>query len=176
MDIEDAFTNGEPKSYLVDKKNKEPTVTINDFTLLCVIGKGSYAKVILVRKKDTKEVLALKVLKKKYIQQKNQRDHVQTERYVLVIINFRHYLISPRLTCLIHLSSKWNTLSKTRGNYISLLNTVQVGSSSTFYRKGGLLLKISTNFSTVLMLKTFFSQGQGSMPLKLFSRSSICTL
>jgi len=83
MDIEEATTNGDSKSSINDKKSKEPTITINDFTLLCVIGKGSYAKVILVRKKDTKEILALKVLKKKYIQQRNQVDHVQTERYIL---------------------------------------------------------------------------------------------
>lgn len=43
------------------------SITINDFSLLTVIGKGSYAKVILVKKKDNNKIYAMKILKKKYI-------------------------------------------------------------------------------------------------------------
>lgn len=35
--------------------------------MLSVIGKGSYAKVMLVRKKETNKLYALKSMKKKYI-------------------------------------------------------------------------------------------------------------
>lgn len=52
--------------------------------LLSVIGKGSYAKVILVKKKDTGEILAMKVLKKEMIERRKQGEHVKTERDVLV--------------------------------------------------------------------------------------------
>jgi len=48
------------------------------------LGKGSYAKVILVKDKETKEIYAIKILKKKYIEQKKQGDHIITERNVLV--------------------------------------------------------------------------------------------
>jgi serine/threonine protein kinase len=41
--------------------------SIEDFTLLSVIGKGTYAKVLLVRNKKDKQVYAIKVLKKKGI-------------------------------------------------------------------------------------------------------------
>ena len=41
--------------------------TLDDYTRLSVIGKGTYAKVLLVRGKDDKQVYAMKVLKKKYI-------------------------------------------------------------------------------------------------------------
>ena len=41
--------------------------TLDDYTRLSVIGKGTYAKVLLVRSKDDKQVYAMKVLKKKYI-------------------------------------------------------------------------------------------------------------
>jgi serine/threonine protein kinase len=41
--------------------------TIKDFSALSVIGKGTYAKVLLVRHLKDNELYALKVLKKKYI-------------------------------------------------------------------------------------------------------------
>jgi serine/threonine protein kinase len=40
---------------------------VKDFTLLSVIGKGTYAKVLLVRSKKNNQVYAMKALKKKYI-------------------------------------------------------------------------------------------------------------
>jgi serine/threonine protein kinase len=41
--------------------------SVDDYSLLSVIGKGTYAKVLLVREKKDKRVYAMKVLKKKYI-------------------------------------------------------------------------------------------------------------
>lgn len=61
------------------------TITLDDFLLLSVIGKGSYAKVLLVKKKDTGIMHALKVLKKDLVQKKNQEEHIKVERNVLVI-------------------------------------------------------------------------------------------
>jgi serum/glucocorticoid-regulated kinase 2 len=43
---------------------------LSQFTMLSVIGKGSYAKVVLVRKKRNGLVYALKSMKKKYIEKK----------------------------------------------------------------------------------------------------------
>lgn len=43
-------------------------LSIDKFLLLTVIGKGSYAKVLLVRKKDNDKLYAMKALKKKYIE------------------------------------------------------------------------------------------------------------
>lgn len=62
-------------------------LTIDSFTLMCVIGKGSYAEVILARKKDTGKIYALKILKKKKIEQRNQKEHVKTERDILTEMN-----------------------------------------------------------------------------------------
>lgn len=39
-------------------------VSKNDFQMLSVIGKGSYGKVLLVRKKDNSQLYAIKILKK----------------------------------------------------------------------------------------------------------------
>lgn len=52
--------------------------------MLSVIGKGSYGKVLLVKKNDTGELYALKVLKKQEIQKRNQVEHTMTERRILV--------------------------------------------------------------------------------------------
>jgi serine/threonine protein kinase len=62
-------------------------LSINSFTMMCVIGKGSYAEVILARKKDTGKIFALKILKKKKIEQRNQKEHVRTERNILTEMN-----------------------------------------------------------------------------------------
>ena len=51
---------------------------LKDFTLLSVIGKGTYAKVLLVRSKKDGQVYAMKSLKKKYIIEKNQCDNIMT--------------------------------------------------------------------------------------------------
>lgn len=39
-------------------------VTIDDFNLLKVVGRGAFGKVMLVEKKDTKEIYALKSIRK----------------------------------------------------------------------------------------------------------------
>ncbi len=59
---------------------------LENFHMLSVIGKGSFAKVILVRRKGDEEerVYAMKILKKKFIAQKKQEAHVFTERNVLI--------------------------------------------------------------------------------------------
>jgi serine/threonine protein kinase len=41
--------------------------SIDDYTRISVIGKGTYAKVLLVRSKVDSQVYAMKMLKKKYI-------------------------------------------------------------------------------------------------------------
>lgn len=46
-------------------------VSINDFILLKVIGRGSFGKVYLVRKKDTGLPFAMKILKKDQLIKKN---------------------------------------------------------------------------------------------------------
>lgn len=62
-------------------------MSIDHFSTISVIGKGSYAKVLLVRRKDTGDLFAMKILKKETIQQSNQEKHVRTERDVLVNID-----------------------------------------------------------------------------------------
>jgi serum/glucocorticoid-regulated kinase 2 len=59
---------------------------LEDYSLLSVIGKGSYAKVVLVRKKLNGNLYALKSMKKKYIELKQQCQRIMTERNILTEI------------------------------------------------------------------------------------------
>ena len=43
-------------------------ISLDDFYLLTVIGKGAYAKVILVKTKIEEKIYALKIIKKKKIE------------------------------------------------------------------------------------------------------------
>lgn len=62
-------------------------VTINDFALLKVIGKGSFGKVFQVRKNGQEDIFAMKVLDKSLIRRKNQIEHTQTERNILGLVD-----------------------------------------------------------------------------------------
>eukprot|EP00486_Rosalina_sp_Unknown_P009874 CAMPEP_0201580054 /NCGR_PEP_ID=MMETSP0190_2-20130828/33111_1 /ASSEMBLY_ACC=CAM_ASM_000263 /TAXON_ID=37353 /ORGANISM="Rosalina sp." /LENGTH=136 /DNA_ID=CAMNT_0048015405 /DNA_START=78 /DNA_END=489 /DNA_ORIENTATION=+ len=58
---------GNTMGFGMDKK-----LTINDFTFLKVVGKGSFGKVMQVRKNDDGKIYALKVLKKKELVKRKQ--------------------------------------------------------------------------------------------------------
>ncbi|AJS04302.1 Dbf2p [Saccharomyces cerevisiae YJM1463] len=54
-----------------------------DFEMITQVGQGGYGQVYLARKKDTKEVCALKILNKKLLFKLNETKHVLTERDIL---------------------------------------------------------------------------------------------
>lgn len=60
-----------------------PKTNLDAFELLKVIGKGSYGKVTLVRKRDTGRLYAMKCLNKSNVKKRNQVEHTRTERSVL---------------------------------------------------------------------------------------------
>lgn len=64
-------------------KKSNPQLSVDDFELLKVIGKGSFGKVMQVRKKDTGKIFAMKVLKKAQLVARKQVAHTKTERKVL---------------------------------------------------------------------------------------------
>lgn len=46
--------------------------SIDNFTLLCLIGKGNFGKIYLVKEISTQKVYAMKVIKKKYLSRQNK--------------------------------------------------------------------------------------------------------
>lgn len=63
------------------KENKlySKAVNIEDFKILKVIGWGTFGKVYMVKKVDTEEVYAMKVLKKEEIVEKGQEGHTKSK-------------------------------------------------------------------------------------------------
>lgn len=52
--------------------------SIDDYELLCVIGKGVFGKIYLVRELKNGEVYAMKVVKKKLIEKQNKLKYIFT--------------------------------------------------------------------------------------------------
>jgi len=75
----------EEKEKLSSYTNKK--LTVNDFSTIRVIGKGSYGKVLLVKKNDDEQIYAMKVLKKKAMIKRNQVTHIKAERRIMELID-----------------------------------------------------------------------------------------
>lgn len=54
-----------------------------DFQMITQVGQGGYGQVFLARKKDTREICALKILNKKLLLKLDETKHVLTERDIL---------------------------------------------------------------------------------------------
>lgn len=81
----------EEEEVLEEAEESRRKVGLEDFERIKVIGKGSFGKVLLVRKKDSGQIFAMKVISKKNVLKRNQVEHTKTERNVLEFI--RHPFI-----------------------------------------------------------------------------------
>lgn len=68
-------------------ENRTRALKIEDFELLKVVGKGSFGKVMQVKKKDTQRIYALKTIRKAHIISRSEVAHTLAERSVLAQIN-----------------------------------------------------------------------------------------
>lgn len=72
------------------------SLSIHDFKLMKVLGKGSFGKVFLVRPNQnigSSELFAMKVLRKADVVRRHQVEHTRTERKILEIVQ-HNYIIS----------------------------------------------------------------------------------
>jgi len=81
------FGQGELKIGVEYVENRAGKLKIEDFELLKVVGKGSFGKVMQVRKKDTSRIYALKTIRKAHIISRSEVTHTLAERSVLAQIN-----------------------------------------------------------------------------------------
>lgn len=70
-------------------------VCLDDFSLVQTVGKGSFGRVIQVRKKDTGKIYAMKVLKKEQVIKRKQFEHTMAERRILEDID-HPFIVSLR--------------------------------------------------------------------------------
>lgn len=79
-------------------KKSASKIHLDSFNTISVIGKGSYAKVLLVKKKDTSKFFAMKIVKKQYIEKKKQESHIRTEREVLLKASDHPFIVRLHYT------------------------------------------------------------------------------
>ena len=63
--------------------SEKEKLTIEDFQLLKVVGRGSFGKVYMARKKDSQQIYAVKTLKKDFIIRTNQQKNTKIERDIM---------------------------------------------------------------------------------------------
>ncbi|KAF2731683.1 serine/threonine protein kinase-like protein [Polyplosphaeria fusca] len=68
-------------------QNRQDRLSIDEFELLKVVGKGSFGKVMQVMKRDTHRIYALKTIRKAHIISRSEVAHTLAERSVLAQIN-----------------------------------------------------------------------------------------
>ncbi|ORY38812.1 Pkinase-domain-containing protein [Rhizoclosmatium globosum] len=81
---------GEIRVHILFKEHPKTAVKplgVDDFEILRVLGKGSFGKVVQVRKKDTGRVYAMKILKKASIVERDEVQHTLAERNVLAKVS-----------------------------------------------------------------------------------------
>ena len=79
---------------------QQEEISFSEFEPLKVIGKGSFGKVLLVRKKSNNKVFALKMLRKSKIIQLREVEHTNTERKLLTQIVHPYAHILSFILCL----------------------------------------------------------------------------
>lgn len=63
------------------------TYTAEDFETLALLGKGAFAKVVLVRKRDSRKIYAMKIIQKDRLKKKKQIEHTIAEKVLLSEVN-----------------------------------------------------------------------------------------
>jgi tRNA A-37 threonylcarbamoyl transferase component Bud32 len=84
--VEELERDGVGEGELVFNSTPGVKVTRDDFELMTLIGKGSFGKVMQVRKRDTQQIYAMKVLRKEAIIARKQVTHTQAEKAILAKI------------------------------------------------------------------------------------------
>ncbi|BFU24294.1 PH domain containing protein kinase, putative [Entamoeba histolytica HM-1:IMSS-B] len=81
--IESLLNSKNKKETLIEKEEEEKPISIEDFDIITLLGKGAFGKVLLVRYKRTGEKFALKMVEKKKVIEMEELEHTMTEKNIL---------------------------------------------------------------------------------------------
>jgi serine/threonine protein kinase len=90
-----------------DQLQKKKSKSLRDFTMLKMLGKGSFGKVMLVKEKGTSRLYAMKVLDKQLLVAQNQVAHTNTERSIMgrakhpFIVRLRYAFRTSKKLCFV---------------------------------------------------------------------------
>ena len=70
--------------YLYSHFESSEKVSVSSFSTIKIIGKGTYGEVVLVKKRDNGKIFAMKIVKKKVVEFRSQKDNIRSERNILV--------------------------------------------------------------------------------------------
>lgn len=90
---------------------------MEDFEMLKVLGKGTFGKVVMCKDKVTKEIFAMKILKKDVIVAKDEIAHTLTENRVLQSTKHPFLTVTPPLQLSIHKHSSLSLLQSLRYSF-----------------------------------------------------------
>ncbi|CAH0753270.1 unnamed protein product [Bemisia tabaci] len=76
-----------------DSAQRHYSYSLDDFELIRVIGRGSYAKVLMVELKKTEQIYAMKVIHKALVTDDEDIDWVQTEKHVFETASNHPFLV-----------------------------------------------------------------------------------
>lgn len=85
IDISNGYSSsgGALSKMVPDSNHSSNDINIDNFTIIKVIGRGSFGKVYLVKKNDDGKLFAMKTLKKDQIIRKNQKQNTKGKfRYI----------------------------------------------------------------------------------------------
>ena len=88
--LKNSNQKGKKESGMIFCKHKDiKKVTLNDFKLLKVLGRGTFGKVVLVQYKLTKKYYAMKIMKKDVILESGQVTNTLLEKNILQNLNYQ---------------------------------------------------------------------------------------
>jgi serine/threonine protein kinase len=98
------YSRDDPEGEQTPTKSTEKKVSLDDFELLCVLGRGTFGKVLKVRHNKTKKIYAMKAIKKARVVEGNMVESTKNEQSILKSV--RH----PYIVGLHYAFQTWDTL------------------------------------------------------------------